>query len=105
MSFRFQSDIPTPLTRELIGINTLRQSLMCSADVTPNVWQVKANVSQIQFNTLHTCRDFEGIQKWASEHRSPGILDKNDSQDAHDLSEFTPSHEDLVNAGLLLDGE
>lgn len=48
-------------------LNAVRESIMCNADITPNVWQVPpgSNMSQIRFNTVHTCRDFTAIQEWA----------------------------------------
>lgn len=51
-------------------LNAVRQSLMCSADITPLVWQRDegTHVSQIHFNTVHTCRNWSAVQKWASDH-------------------------------------
>jgi len=52
-------------------LNSIRQSLMCSVDVTPIVWQwdEKAQRSFIRTDTLHSCRNFENIRKWAKENQ------------------------------------
>jgi len=54
-------------------INSIRESLMCNADLSPDVWQVdpRDKVSKIQFNSVHTCRDWSSIQEWAHGARSP----------------------------------
>lgn len=48
-------------------INALRESVMCSADISPNVWQRPPgyNTSIVHFNTVHTCRNFDALQDWA----------------------------------------
>jgi len=60
-------------------INAVRQSLMCNADISPDVWQSRRNpktgykISEIHFNSLHTCRNYNVIQKWAHE-RTPKAM-------------------------------
>jgi hypothetical protein len=45
----------------------LRQSIMCSADVTAIPWQWSTQLDRVYGNlaVTHTCRDFEAIQDWA----------------------------------------
>ncbi|KAF2672750.1 hypothetical protein BT63DRAFT_359391, partial [Microthyrium microscopicum] len=52
-------------------IDSLRQSLMCSADVTPLywVWSPKRNLTLPEARVTHTCRDFEAIRQWALERQ------------------------------------
>ncbi|KAJ7057152.1 hypothetical protein C8F01DRAFT_1257073 [Mycena amicta] len=56
-------------------IGAIRQALMCSADITPIVWQWSTHFKEaIQRDDLvHTCRDFDSIQSWAQQ-RSMGLL-------------------------------
>jgi len=51
-------------------ISSLRQSLMCSADVTPIVWQWSERSKKVfeRSDVVHTCRRFDKIQDWAQEH-------------------------------------
>ncbi|KAF9740465.1 hypothetical protein PMIN06_012999 [Paraphaeosphaeria minitans] len=53
-------------------VDSIRQSLMCSADVTPlpYVWWRKYNQLMPTTAVTHTCRDFEAIRDWAKEHRA-----------------------------------
>lgn len=50
-------------------IDVLRQSLMCAADITPNVFQYSPKHGQVRprSTVLHECRDFDRIKKWAVE--------------------------------------
>ncbi|KAI9647635.1 hypothetical protein NHQ30_004020 [Ciborinia camelliae] len=56
-------------------IDDLRQSLMCSADVTPLSWiwdpgnEGERPQAKVYAEVAHTCRDFEMIVAWAREHR------------------------------------
>lgn len=51
-------------------IDSIRQSLMCSADITPLpfVWWRKYDQLMPASAVTHTCRDFSAIQDWAKEH-------------------------------------
>jgi hypothetical protein len=53
-------------------IDSIRQSLMCSADITPlpYVWWRKFGQLMPTSAVTHTCRDFEAIRDWAKEHRA-----------------------------------
>jgi hypothetical protein len=55
-------------------IEMIRQSLMCSADITPMVWQwsEKDQKTQLHVDVAHTCRNWESISVWAKEHRYDG---------------------------------
>ncbi|RBR09849.1 hypothetical protein FVER53590_13633 [Fusarium verticillioides] len=50
--------------------DALRQSLMCSADITPLpwVWSDKAQEAKEVARVTHTCRDFDVLRNWAREH-------------------------------------
>ena len=52
-------------------VDSIRQSLMCSADISPLVWQWKEEFQEtkIRADIVHTCRDFESIRQWAVEHQ------------------------------------
>ncbi|KAI5927173.1 hypothetical protein F4810DRAFT_707123 [Camillea tinctor] len=71
------SDVEYPPDHELMGIehiehcyDALRQSLMCSADVTPLPWQWVEEVQEAKevARVAHTCRDFEAVRTWAKEN-------------------------------------
>src|ERR1700734_3143685 len=48
-------------------IQSLRESITCSADITPNVWlwEDKYSFNIPRIDTVHTCRNFEKIKDWA----------------------------------------
>ncbi|PKK41765.1 hypothetical protein CI102_12568, partial [Trichoderma harzianum] len=46
-------------------INHLRQAIQCHGDLTPMEWILVDNKLILRTNTLHTCRDFESIHRWA----------------------------------------
>ncbi|KDR68097.1 hypothetical protein GALMADRAFT_78990, partial [Galerina marginata CBS 339.88] len=52
-------------------VDTIRQSLMCSADISVNVWQWSAELSAVVgYSTqAHTCRNFEKLRDWARSRR------------------------------------
>ncbi|KIM85848.1 hypothetical protein PILCRDRAFT_347779 [Piloderma croceum F 1598] len=52
-------------------ISSIRQSLMCSADVTPMVWtwDEEAQRTFPRSDTLHSCRNFEKIREWAKDNQ------------------------------------
>ncbi|KAF9269955.1 hypothetical protein L218DRAFT_4111 [Marasmius fiardii PR-910] len=60
--------IHTPHMRHCIS--SLRQSLMCSADVTPIVWQwsERSKAAKERNDVVHTCRNFDKIKEWAHQH-------------------------------------
>jgi hypothetical protein len=55
---------------------SLRQSLMCSSDVSTIhwVWSDKPHRWQADDRVVHTCRNFEAIRDWAFE-RTAGVVD------------------------------
>ncbi|KAM7192632.1 protein of unknown function (DUF3328) domain containing protein [Rhypophila sp. PSN 637] len=66
-----------PPDHELMGIehlehcyDALRQSLMCSADITPLPWQWVGKEQQAKevARVVHTCRDFEALRTWGKEN-------------------------------------
>lgn len=50
----------------------LRNALMCAGDATPYLIMLtpeKAQKESPDFNTLHYCRDFDGIVRWTKENQ------------------------------------
>ncbi|KAJ7124761.1 hypothetical protein C8R43DRAFT_853212, partial [Mycena crocata] len=47
-------------------LSSLRQSIMCTADISTIVWQwsEKSQAAKERSDILHTCRDFTKIQDW-----------------------------------------
>lgn len=56
-------------------IDSIRQSLMCSSDITPlpYAWWPKYQLVLPVAAAQHTCRDFDAIRDWARERRAPTI--------------------------------
>ena len=48
-------------------IDSLRLSLMCSADMTliPVEWSDNRNFIMPKFETVHTCRDYTMLKEWS----------------------------------------
>ncbi|PLB53919.1 hypothetical protein P170DRAFT_344221 [Aspergillus steynii IBT 23096] len=65
----------TDMSMEHTGhcIDVIRQSLMCSADISvvPWTWHTEAKVVRPHDNSTHTCRNFGAIQKWAKDRQAP----------------------------------
>jgi hypothetical protein len=51
-------------------IDQLRQALQCHADLTPMEWTLVGDKIILKTDTVHTCRNFEDVQKWAIERRT-----------------------------------
>ena len=51
--------------------DSIRQSLMCSSDVSTIFWEWSPENKKMMGNlaTTHTCRNFEKIRDWALEHQ------------------------------------
>ena len=60
--------IHTPHMRHCIS--SIRQSLMCSADISPIVWQwsERSLAAKERSDVVHTCRNFDKIKEWARIH-------------------------------------
>ncbi|EIM79520.1 uncharacterized protein STEHIDRAFT_163559 [Stereum hirsutum FP-91666 SS1] len=58
-------------------INSIRESLICSADITPNVWYWDERVQRSipSFDVVHECRDFGALKEWALERQLDGEFD------------------------------
>ena len=56
--------------------DSIRQSLMCSSDVSLIVWQWHAEAAQSfpRGDVVHRCRDFDRIKEWALEKQLRGSL-------------------------------
>ena len=54
-------------------IESIRQSLVCSADISPLVWQWIDRVQEVRIvgKIAHTCRNFEKIREWGLERQLP----------------------------------
>ncbi|KAJ7493790.1 hypothetical protein FB451DRAFT_1122315 [Mycena latifolia] len=63
--------LPMGHVRHCIG--AIRQALMCSADVTPIVWQWsdRLQVAEQRDDVVHVCRDFSAVRDWARDHFEP----------------------------------
>ncbi|KAF7983125.1 hypothetical protein HWV62_24087 [Athelia sp. TMB] len=50
-------------------ITAIRESLMCSADITPTVfkWEETEHRTFPRLDVMHTCRNFDKIRDWAKE--------------------------------------
>lgn len=64
-------------------LNSIRESLMCNADLTPNVWSFneELNVSQVRFDVQHTCKDWSKLKAWAEENKAS--VEFTDDHDTH----------------------
>ncbi|GFF55726.1 hypothetical protein IFM58399_10144 [Aspergillus lentulus] len=53
-------------------IDSIRQSLMCSSDISTIVWvwDPASHTARPHANVTHTCRNFEAIRQWSWEHRA-----------------------------------
>jgi hypothetical protein len=59
-------------------IDSLRQYLMCTADVTPVFLELTPNITgevRGDFSTFHKCRNFQRLSQWLDEHLSPDLKD------------------------------
>lgn len=67
---------PMPETLSMVHmdhcIDNLRQSVMCSSDVTPisHAWYPKYEAVLPETGMMHTCRDFDAIRDWARERET-----------------------------------
>jgi hypothetical protein len=59
-------------------IDSLRQSLMCSSDITPLVWgwNKKQKIVQGRVGVVHECRNFDKITEWTKEHAVYEMFDQ-----------------------------
>lgn len=51
-------------------INNVREALMCNADLTPVVvqWDPATHWHYAHLDVVHTCKDWDAIQRWAVDH-------------------------------------
>lgn len=68
-------------------IDSIRSSLMCSADISPMVWQWWEPSAKIEprNDIVHTCRNFDAIREWAKENKVLGEVDYTVRPDDDDL--------------------
>ncbi|KAG9185549.1 hypothetical protein G6011_06880 [Alternaria panax] len=54
-------------------IDSLRQTIMCHADISPLQFRINAinGILAPDLATRHTCRDFSKIHQWAKEREAP----------------------------------
>ena len=55
-------------------LDILRQQLMCTVDIGllgQVWWNREMPLAYPDFNTKHTCRNFEEVRKWAEAHQAP----------------------------------
>lgn len=50
-------------------VDNIRQSLMCSADISTIVWQWEESIQKsiVKGNVAHTCRNYDRLRDWALE--------------------------------------
>lgn len=65
---------------------------MCIADTAMDsfIYREDSGHSEVWFESMHTCHDFNAIQKWAIENRSPYKF--SDNVMAHGALEFDPEY-------------
>jgi hypothetical protein len=74
--FYWNESLPVPDTLSTIHIDhcidMLRQSVMCSSDVTPipYAWYPKYQEVLPMTGIMHTCRDFDAVRDWARERQT-----------------------------------
>jgi len=58
-------------------VDAIRQSLMCNADISVNVWQWDNEISAVvgHSNQAHTCRNFDKLLDWAEERQLQEWID------------------------------
>lgn len=77
-------------------LDILRQQLMCTVDigVLGQVWWNREKPTAYpDFNTKHTCRNFEDVRKWAETHQAPAEVPEGylvPPRSMADVSEFIP---------------
>jgi hypothetical protein len=71
-------------------VNSVRESLMCSVDVTPNVWvwDEGRKSSFPRLDTVHTCRNFDKVRAWAVEHQLEELVLTEHVKDDLEYDEF-----------------
>ena len=55
-------------------MDTIRQQLMCTPDIgmLGQIWiYPDSPMAYVDFNTKHTCKNFEAVRSWAEEHQLP----------------------------------
>lgn len=55
----------------------IRENLMCTADLTPNVWRWNKhrNVTEVRWDVVHSCKSWDAIQEWAEENTNTVAFD------------------------------
>ena len=56
-------------------IDYLRQNIQCRGDLTPLklYWSNPKQRLMVDFEGIHTCKDFDAILEWAWQHHARGI--------------------------------
>ncbi|KAF3018919.1 hypothetical protein E8E14_010684 [Neopestalotiopsis sp. 37M] len=82
-------------------IESLRQSLTCSSDVTANGFDWREDVKYMmpRINTVHSCRNFDKIKKWAFDRYVPlnNLQSNVEASGLVDWSKTYPNPEDPKN--------
>ena len=76
-------------------VDSIRQSLMCNADTSVNVWQWTKTYRNVigRVNVAHSCRNFEKIKQWALDHRMHQWIDMEEFiEDDLDIPVIYSSH-------------
>ncbi|KAH8813656.1 hypothetical protein DL96DRAFT_1757522, partial [Flagelloscypha sp. PMI_526] len=81
MAFRKERylDYATELSQDHVWhcVDAIRQSLMCNADISVNVWQWDDRHNKVMGRSTqaHQCHNFDKIRNWALEHTLPKMID------------------------------
>ncbi|SMQ51039.1 unnamed protein product [Zymoseptoria tritici ST99CH_3D1] len=59
-------------------INAIRQSLMCSADITPLVWARQRHDGKVKevMEVVHSCRNFDLVRQWGLQRQLKTDFDR-----------------------------
>ncbi|KAJ4490532.1 hypothetical protein J3R30DRAFT_3278331, partial [Lentinula aciculospora] len=59
-------------------IDSLRQSLMCTADINPMVYSRNPDTEEFELSdsNAYTCRDFEAIREWGKQLQLNQVMEK-----------------------------
>ena len=57
-------------------VDSIRQTLMCGADISTLVWRRdQENKLRPEGRVMHSCRNFDRIHEWADQHQAKGPID------------------------------
>jgi len=74
-------------------IDYLRQVVMCHGDITPVTfeWNVERNIYLAHHGTIHQCRNFNTIYKWAASRNTAGLAVDGEHKSFDGAAKFDPA--------------